>query len=73
MHTSPELLAEIEARARAATYPRLPAWDRVLVSPDAVIFHDIEQLREFVRAEILRAATVNQLPAPPLLRQYNNG
>jgi len=57
------LLEGIEERARKAAPPRNPAWGTIMVSPEAVVFHTPEQLREFVRAEIMRSHTLGHIPA----------
>jgi hypothetical protein len=59
------LLQDIEARARAATWPRCDEWTIISLSPSAIVFHTPEQLLAFVQEEVRRAFTQNQIPAAP--------
>jgi hypothetical protein len=59
-----KLLDGLEGRARASTWPRCGGWHTMSISPHAVVFHTPEQLHAFVIAEVRRAFTLGQIPAP---------
>ena len=69
----PNLLDDVEQRARAAVPARDTTWAQAYLSPDAIVFHTPEQLRLFVRAEILRAYELSQVPTSEFVEDMRAG
>lgn len=69
----PNLLDDFTARARASAPARDTQWTLVHLSPEAVVFHTSEQLRAFVRAEVLRAFEIGQVPTSEFVEDLRAG